>query len=285
MELKASPLNDLSNLMALAFEVMDSQTGRTIPDDRIWRNDAQILSIKIFRHLYSAIQICKGTDFKRQNLEEITYIDFSSIAVLVRTAYESYLALHYIFSEQDHNVVEYRHRAWRLAGLKDRAKLFANTPESKEKLRLEGLSIEEHMTQLKAHPHHQTLGDKGKTRVLGGEWMPFGGWPKVSLLAEIHPRYFFDIYRSLSSHAHGGYISALQIRDTNTGPAQRAFSESILANATFILAHLLHTYVKIFPEARDILLSSIEYDTVVAWYIRTQDVEKLYGLASDYLKN
>lgn len=285
MELKAGPLNDLANLTILAFEVMDSQTGKTIPDDRIWKNDAQILSIKIFRHLYSAIQICNGADFKRQNSEEITYIDFSSIAVLIRTAYESYLALHYIFSEHDHGIVEYRHRAWRLAGLKDRAKLFANTAASQEKLRLEGLSIEEHMKRLQEHPHHQTLSKEGQIRVLGGEWIPFGGWKKVSLLAEIHPRYFFDIYRSLSSYAHGGYISALQIRDTNTGPAQRAFSESLLANATFILAHLLHTYVKIFPDAKDILLSSIEYDTVVAWYIRTKDVEEMYGPAADFLKS
>lgn len=269
---------DLEQLTYLTFQLIDSQSGKLNTPESNWKNDGQVLCAKIFRNIASAQQLFHGSLFDYGQGERFEYIDVSSIAVLLRTALESYLTFHYVFINVDPEVTQYRHKSWRLAGLTDRSRLLANTDETKKKLAQEAVAIRELIGELEAHPHHQTHSAKRGKSILAGKWKPAEGWTYLSELAAIHPTYFRDIYNGLSNHAHGSYISILQIRDTRDIPCQKKFAEGFLNCGILVLAHLIHSYVELFPESEKILKQSKANYIASTWYVKTEDVNHIYGL-------
>ncbi|MGD8163072.1 hypothetical protein [Pantoea sp. FN0307] len=125
---------DLSKLMNLCFLLIESRNGEQLLPGEEWKNDAQVLSVKIFRHIATAQQISAGIGFEFGVGQVVSHIDHSSVAVVVRAAIESYLAFNYIFVNQDESLSIYRYKLWCRAGLMDRSNLFANTLESKNVL-------------------------------------------------------------------------------------------------------------------------------------------------------
>src|SRR5690606_22963436 len=120
----------------------ESQNGKPLHPGFEWKNDAQILGVKIFRHIATAQQISTGIEFEFGAGQVFSHIDHSSVAIIVRAAVESYLAFNYIFVNEDENLSIYRHKLWRRAGLIDRSKIQANTSESKDILLRESKSIQ-----------------------------------------------------------------------------------------------------------------------------------------------
>lgn len=270
-------LDDLEHLTYLTFQLIDSEAGKPNTQESNWKNDAQVMCTKIFKHIASVQQLYQGSHFDYGQGESFEYIDVSSVAVLVRTAFESYLTFHYVFINSDPAVTEYRHKSWRLAGLVDRSRLLANTDATKLILAQEAIAIQQIITELEAHPHHQTHAPKRGKSILEGKWKPADGWKHLSEEAEIHPTYFRDIYNGLSNHAHGSYISALQIRDTNDIDAQRKFAAGFLNCGALILAHLIHSYVALFPDSAKILIESEAGEIASAWYVKTEHVDHMYN--------
>lgn len=155
---------DLSELMRLCFLLIESKNGEQLPLGDEWKNDAQILSIKIFRHIATAQQISAGISFDFGMGQVFSHIDHSSVAVVVRAAIESYLAFNYIFVNQEESLSIYRHKLWCRGGLIDRSKLLANTPESKHVLSQEAESIKELYNDISRDPHFHTNNREQKKR-------------------------------------------------------------------------------------------------------------------------
>lgn len=269
---------DLSKLMSLCFLLIESQNGEQLLPGCEWKNDAQVLSVKIFRHIATAQQISAGIGFEFGVGQVFSQIDHSPVAVVVRAAIESYLAFNYIFVNQDESLSIYRYKLWRRAGLINRSKLLANTSESKNVLSRESESIKELYNDIARDPHYQKSNREEKKEIEKGNWKPKGGWHAITNKTDIHQRYFSDIYNHLSGHSHASFISALQIRD-----ARSIEQQAMLAGATrqilcMVISHFIFSYVKLFPAAKTVMDSNPEITEIAdRWHIHKEEVAAIYG--------
>lgn len=268
---------DINELLYLCFLLINSETGKPILKNEEWKNDAQALGVKLFRHITSAQTLTKASTFKYKNLVRIQYIDHSSVAIAIRAAIETYLAFNYIFANENINLSIFRHSTWCLGGLLDRSKLFANTPESIDKLAKEAELILELKEKVQSSQYFIDSNRDTKKDILSGKWKPKGGWNNLGGHANIHQTYFDDIYNHLSGHSHASYISAMQTRDAQDIQSQRMLADSTEQIACLMLAHFTFAYIKLFPNAKKITdLNKPLYEIARKWHIQKEDVDFLY---------
>lgn len=269
---------DLSKLMRLCFLLIESKSGEQLPPGCEWKNDAQILSVKFFRHIATAQQISAGIGFEFGIGQVFSHIDHSSVAVVVRAAIESYLAFNYIFVNQDESLSIYRHKLWCRGGLIDRSKLLANTQESKRVLSQEAESIKELYNDIARDPHYQKTNREEKKEIEKGNWKPKGGWHSITNKTDIHQRYFSDIYNHLSGHSHASFISAIQIRDARTIEQQAMLAGGVRQILCMVISHFLFSYVKLFPDAKAVMSTNPELTKIAdRWHILKEEVTAFYG--------
>lgn len=269
---------DLSKLMRLCFLLIESKNGEQLLPGCEWKNDAQVLSVKIFRHIATAQQISAGIDFEFGEGLISSHIDHSSVAVVVRAAIESYLAFNYIFVNQDESLSIYRYKLWSRAGLIDRSKLLANTSESKNVLSREAESIKELYNDIARDSHYQKNNREEKKEIDKGNWKPKGGWHAITNKTDIHQRYFSDIYNHLSGHSHASFISALQIRDARSIEKQAMLAGGMRQILCMVISHFIFSYVKLFPTAKAVMASNPELTEIAdRWHIHKEEVAAIYG--------
>lgn len=269
---------DLSKLMNLCFLVIESENGKQLLPGSEWKNDAQVLGVKIFRHIATAQQISAGIGFEFGEGQAFSHIDHSSVAVIVRAAIESYLAFNYIFVNQDENLSTYRHKLWRRAGLIERSKILANTPESKKILSQEAESIKKLESEIINSNHYQESNSDTRREIDKGNWKPKGGWYAITNQTDIHQRYFSDIYNHLSGHSHASFISALQIRVAWNIEQQAMLAGAARQVLCMIISHFLFSYVKLFPGAKIVMASNPELSEIAdGWHIHKDEVSAIYG--------
>jgi hypothetical protein len=270
---------DLANLIGLSYQVIQSKNGQAIPEGTEWKNDAQVISTKIFRHVVSAQQIGAGVALDYGENRKFVHIDHPSVAVIVRAAVEAFLAFNYIFANDDDAISVYRHKLWRRSGLIDRSRHPAYTPESKEIQRIEALGSAKLLSEIQASEFYKAGNREVRRKIDGGEWKPVGGWYAITKDSNIHQEYFNSIYNHLSGHSHASYISILQIRDANDRlEDQKMLADSSRQMLCLILAHFLFSYVKVFPESRNILEQDGHlYKIADTWHIQKKDVTSIYG--------
>lgn len=268
----------LSKLLYLCFRLIESETDKPCLYGEAWRHDAQAFGVKLFRHITSAQQISMGVTIDFGNNSQLQHVDHSSVAVLIRSAIEAYLAFNYIFINTDASLSEYRHDTWQLAGLLDRSKITANRSESKEKLAQEALLITEIKQKLERSSFFVESNSRTRKNILDGKWKPVGGWNKLGGDADIHQAYFDNIYNHLSGHSHASYISILQIKQAESVEDQSSLAVSTNQIGCVIISHFLFSYVKLFPDTKRILEgNSSLYEVAKKWHLRTEDVNSIYG--------
>ena len=268
---------DLSDLMKLCYLLIQSEARKKITPGAEWKNEAQVLSVKLFRHVATAQQISAGIGFNFGPGQDFFYIDHSSVAITVRAAVESYLAFKYIYGSEE-NISIYRHKLWRRAGLIDRSKMLANTPKSLEILRREAQAIEALRKEIVSSPYYLSSNRDERKEIDKGNWKPKGGWFSIIKESEIHKRYFNDLYSHMSGHSHASYISALQIRDAGDFEQQAMLAGSIRQPLCMIVSHFIFSYVKFFPDAESVMLSNPGLVEIArAWYVVKEDVVNIYG--------
>lgn len=270
---------DLVNLIELSYHVMQSKNGQAIPEGSEWKNDAQVIGTKIFRHVVSAQQIGAGVALDFGERRKFVHIDHPSVAVIVRAAVEAFLTFNYIFANDDDAISIYRHKLWKRSGLIDRGKHAAYTPESKEIQRLEALESEKLLSEIQSSEFYKLGNRDSRKKIDSGEWKPIGGWYAITKDSNIHQEYFNSIYNHLSGHSHASYISILQIRDANDKfEDQKMLADSSRQMLCLILAHFLFSYVKVFPESRKILeQDSRLYEAAETWHIQKEEVKFIYS--------
>lgn len=269
---------DLSKLMNLCFLLIESENGKQLLPGCEWKNDAQVLGVKIFRHIATTQQISAGIGFEFGAGQVFSHIDHSSVAVIVRAAIESYLAFNYIFVNQDENLSIYRHKLWRRAGLIDRSKILANTPESKNVLLQEAESIKELYNEITRSPYYQKSNRDERKEIDKGNWKPKGGWHAITNKTDIHQRYFSDIYNHLSGHSHASFVSALQIRDAWNIEQQAMLAGAARQILCMVISHFLFSYAKLFPGAKIVMASNPELTEIAdGWHIHKEEVTAIYG--------
>lgn len=127
---------DFETLVDLLIALIEANANRTIGSGNEHLAHAQILTIKMFRHLVSMANVASGVHVEQQEVVLAHYYDFSSVDVLLRAAIETHLACNFIYSPNDEGLVKFRHLAWRYGGLKQRMKLIPTMADAKEKHRI-----------------------------------------------------------------------------------------------------------------------------------------------------
>lgn len=176
--------SELDGLIYLFFSLVESEADKDILAEMSWKNDAQILAVKIFRHIASVKHLSYGLKFEFENEPSFEFIDYSTINIITRAAFESYLAFNYIYINSEDTLSVFRHKTWQLAGLIDRSKLIANTSEAKDIQAREASDIEVLKSELAESPYFQNETKAIQNRLLSGRWRP--SWSDMAVHAGFH---------------------------------------------------------------------------------------------------
>jgi hypothetical protein len=251
-------LEAFSCLLHLFSRLVDHQQGDPIFSENEWINDAQVLSIKLFRHLCCIRTLVDGTTVVFDDDTEIGFIDHGSLIVVARAALETYLVFYYIYCCGDSALAQFRHSSWELGGLTERQQFHVSLEEHRTLVARELKKIETLRGRLRASPHLNSYTAKQRQRLLEGDWRIGISWTQLGEKAGFHRRYFDDTYRYLCGYSHASYASALQIGQALDIEDQNTLSRAIFTVAVVLMAHFAFTYSEAFPRSMPILESDHE---------------------------
>jgi hypothetical protein len=278
-------LSDFEQMHAFALSLIQSNMSRDIRLGEEWKADGQALAIKFFKHLNIVRTLHQGTTFTHQGAY-FDYVDHSTMAVVTRSAVENYLTLKYIFINDNSAVSVFRHKTWRLAGLIDRSKIYANSDINKAILAAERLQINILLKDIKLDPQFSMINSKHKKSIQEGKWKPKDGWSALGS-ENMHQVFFNDIYNHLSGHTHSSYISALQTRCADNITDQRMLAEAMIIISCQLLAHFITNYSKLFTETETLQPDDALSETIDAWHVTMAHTRHIYdaGLSNPYSKS
>lgn len=268
---------EYSHLLALLINLVESQAGKVFDQEDIWMNSAQILSVKLFRHLCSMQSLARPLILQTQDNPKIAFIDHASVKVITRTALETYLVFFYIFGSQDSSTCKFRHWTWELGGLIDRQKTHVISQQGQELLAQEKIQIENLRERISTSPLINEYTEKQQKRLLNGEWRLDKSWKDLGLDAGFHTKYFSNIYNYLCGYSHSSYISALQISGANSTDEQLKLAECMLDIGAVLMAHFCFSYSNAFRDAQKILLANPTSARIAEkWHFSEPEMSSIY---------
>ena len=269
---------DYSTLLDLFIRLVQSQAEKKVERGEEWLNDAQTLSVKLFRHLVSMQTIAAGATVEQNKIPTIFFIDHASVKVVARAALETYLVFFYLYGSADRAASEFRHKTWRLGGLVDRQLFHVSTDEHREVLANEKQQIDALKAEIEKAPQLQAYKLKQRARLLEGDWRVGNSWSDLSLQAGFHEKYFKNIYGYLCGYAHSSYLSALQVGQAQTIEDQQMLTQAILNIGVFIMAHFAFSYSSAFTSASAVLAANSEAKRVAEkWQFGPEDMAAVYA--------
>lgn len=244
---------DYTTLVNLFVELVDSQAGKEIANNEAWKNDAQVLSSKLFQHLVSMRLLAKGVTIENPGIPDYYFVDHSSIKVVARAALETYLVFYYIFCNEQESLSRFRHRTWNLAGLMDRQKYHTFGAEAREKQDGEKIQINSLIKQIESDPKISSYSKKQKKQLLKGNWKIGISWIEFGVQAGFNEKYFENVYSYLCGYSHSSYASALQVRQAQSIDDQNRLTQSIMGIGVLIMAQFTFTYSGLFGSTTSVL--------------------------------
>ena len=244
-------LKDFDALFLACVEIGNIQEGMSFAGQEVLYN-AEGLGKKILDHIMTARYLLKPmqqAQFERK-------VDFSSMAVLTRSAFETYLIFYYLFiAPVNEDEKEFRLQSWRLGGL-DRVKYKPAFNHTLDKWEKEISMAEEIREKIKATTTFQQLTDEDQKIVLKGKLLT-RGWHKLAVDAGFTEQFFRQQYMYLSSYAHSNRLSVIQIQQVKTLDEQLEMGVSFIGILTVVLAKFMYDYVQAMP----VLKAKIDLDS------------------------
>ncbi len=264
---------EYEKLLDLFIQLIQSQAGNKIVSGDEWMNDAQTLSIKLFRHLVSMHIISNGSTIDHNEMVVIHFIDHASVKVLARAALETYLVFYYIFGCKDRGLSKFRHSTWVLGGLVDRQSTHVSNEENRAVLASEKAQIGELEIEIKNSEYLQQFTPGQREQLLRGKWRIGNSWSNLGINAGFHKKYFEQIYSYLCGYSHSSYISALQVGQAKSIEDQASLTSFILGVGTVIMAHYAFSYTELFESAGEVLNSNVPAKVIAEkWHFEAADM-------------
>ena len=265
-------------LMDLFVELVESQNGREIEPGQEWLNDAQVLSVKLYRHLASMQILSRGAIMRIRDGRVASYVDHSSVKVIARAALETYLVFFYIYGTDDRSISLFRHMTWHLGGLTDRQAYRVISEEARDIAAQEREVIERLKAEIERSEHYLTYSLKQRRAFLTGNWRVGSAWTDLATQAGIHEGYFRNIYNYLCGYSHSSYASALQVRQAESIEHRTMLTGATIGIGLVIMAHFSFVYPSVFPESADILTRNPQSKAVAeTWQFGREDMIHIYG--------
>lgn len=266
-------------LMDLYVRMAESLNGKRVDSDEAWRTNMQPLAAKLFFHLGTLFYVHQGTSLPPLAATRVGYIDFASLAVLTRAAWETYLTFSWIFVQPpDAALKRFRHRIWELGGLRSREGFPAQLESSKAQLARELAEIADLRERLQADPLFGPLEPARKKEALRGEWRMGQDWVMLAGSAGISRGYFRWVYRYLCGYAHTNYLSVLQQAQAETKSDQEELAGPYLSTGLMIMSHFITAYAQLSAEALAVLDSRPEAKRLVQiCRLDASEMDRIYG--------
>ena len=265
-------------LIDLYVELVESQNGLDIEPGKEWLNDAQVLSIKLFRHLASMQMLGHGATMEMRGGLKVPYVDHASVKVVARAALETYLVFFYIYGSGDASVSSFRHATWHLGGLVDRQKYNVFGEGAQEVVEQEAQAIERLKAEIRQSEQYLAYSGRQRQQLLAGNWRVGGGWSDLASQAGFHEGYFKNIYNYLCGYSHSSYASALQVGQAQSIEEQVMLTRATIGVGVVIMAHFSFTYASIFANAEDVLRRNPESMTIAeSWRFGREEMARIYG--------
>ena len=269
---------EYSTLMELCYQIVESQNGRDIEVGQEWRNDAQVLAVKLFRHLASIQSLAGGATLRTPDDQEIPFVDHASVHVLARAALETYLVFFYVFGTNDFSLSHFRHKTWHLGGLMDRQQYNVFSDEAREICALERGIIDRLKSEVEDSAHFLEFSPRQRQQLLAGNWRVGSGWRDLGIQAGFHEAYFRNIFNYLCGHSHSSYASTLQVGQAHTLEDQVMLTESTISIGVVIMAHFSFTYPRVFADADPVLNSNPASRALAElWRFGHEDMIQIFG--------
>lgn len=268
---------DYSTLLNLFIQLVQSQADKDIAQGDEWLNDAQTLSIKLFRHLISMQTLAAGSTVERDDIPILFFIDHSSVKVVARAALETYLVFFFLYGSSDKSLSKFRHKTWQLGGLMDRQTMHASNPKNRKKLSDEKILSEEIKLEIQNSFEFQSYSAKQQQKLLLGDWRVGKSWIDLGVEAGFHQQYFKEVYGYLCGYSHSSYLSALQVGEANSIDSQKLLTRGILGIGLVIMAHHAFSYSSAFNLTETLLSKNIAAKkTADVWRFEPEDMDILY---------
>ena len=267
MELTKDLESDYSTLLEVSIEVLQRLADVPIGEDHRLMIYAEGIGHKILEHVISAKQISGGYQLIWRQSYSDQRIDFASIAVLTRAAFEAYLTFNFLFvspSSKDESL--FRCKCWDLAGYIERSKFPAKKEEHIKLQEAEAIEIEKLQKEIGSLPlFSHTLSPKQQTKVLQGEWRMFKDWKDLAIAAGFTEKYFKAEYSYLCGYAHSGRLSVLQIKSSKQFTKQLEYAQGFVVVLITLLAKFCYDYVQVMPTLKEVESEIRNYELVLYW--------------------
>ena len=238
--------------MELLFRVVDSRAGQTITEEGRWLHETEALAAKLFNHLATIRHLWGGTNLPMIDGRPQQFTDHSSISILVRAAFETYLTYYYIYGDTKSNVDtrKLRHSLWRLRGLLDRQGFTCISSENAHILDREKALIADILKRVEANSVFNTLGAKEQTAAKKGNWRLNHSWVDLAEIAGFDRQVFASVYSYLCSYAHSGQLSILQIGQAISREDQRQLAVHSKYYGILLMSHFILSFTELIPDAQ-----------------------------------
>jgi hypothetical protein len=236
---------------------------------------AEGMAMKLFGHLSSLVSLYGGTKLQIDTNEILDFVDNGSINVLIRAAFETSLAFHFIFcGASDSDERDFRFMCWDYAGFYERQGFRVISDAGRELKATEAKMLEELKTKIQGHRCFGLFKPKQQRRILEGEWRLGHSWTTIAVNAGYSEQYFKSTYSYLCGYAHTGRLSVLQIAQARTKDSQRSLAEVCIGYGCVVVANFLFGYASLFPKAAEALQShSLAYQTALIWREISQQLD------------
>jgi hypothetical protein len=249
-------------LMDLFWRVVDAGTGQEITDDTRWLRESQALAQKLLNHLATIWYLLHGTRFPVVGGAPRECVDHSSISVLVRAAFETYLSYYYIYGDVQASIDErrLRHGIWRLGGLLDRQGLTCVSRRHVPVLADDKKVLDHILSEIESNPAYASLSPSERKDATKGNWRLQRSWHDLAAIAGFDRQVFKDVYRYFCSYAHSGGWSIFQIDQAVSQQDQWKLAETAKYYGAMLMAHFVLSYTQLFPDRQ----SQLDADAQVA---------------------
>lgn len=261
---------DLIELINILLTVVEANKG--VPageDDRIL--DAEGLVLKFYGHILSTLFLYRGVDLPDLTIPIKNFPDPSSVDVLTRAAFETFLIFYYIYLDSDNeDETSFRYYSWEITGLYERQKFPASTKENIAKLESEKALIEKIREKIKNNSLFKSFTERQQKnffkRLEKGNWRT-KGWADIALSAGFSELNSRIIYRFLCDHAHSGNISITQVRQAKDFNIRKELLEAPIGHLLICVANMIKHYCEFFPKSNEFYSIHYKEPNIVTLWI------------------
>lgn len=253
---------EIALLIEHCYKVTGALKGVRITDERL--KYIEPLGKKIFNHIVTAYSLYGGTTINFSDNTKTTFVDFASMIVLSRAAFESYLTLNYIYIHPKNEEEKlFRFLSWDLAGFIEREKYDAVDEDSKKIKEHEQVLKRKCIERLCENPFYKSLPEQIQQKIIKGKWRGIKSWADLASEASIFTDNFKTYYSLISGYSHSGRASIMQIHQTKN---EKEFSQVFQLINLILISRFMVDYSELFPICDKVFKSNLTaYNLAIIW--------------------